>query len=57
MRVYNTIMVLKEILPVFPVASVFEYSGIAITRSIEKLLENESRNDIKILANAYVDIA
>ena len=57
MRVYNTIMVLKEILPVFPVASVFEYSGIAIMRSIEKLLENESRNDIKILANAYVDIA
>ena len=54
MRVYNTIMVLKEILPVFPITSVYEFGGVMISKAMEKLIEVEQRNDLKILANAYV---
>ena len=54
MHVYNTIVVLKEILPVFPIAKVYDYSGIMVWKAVEKLLEHEQRNDLKILANAYV---
>ena len=54
MHVYNTIVVLKEILPVFPIAKVHEISGMMVWKAIEKLLETEQRNDLKILANAYV---
>lgn len=54
MHVYNTIIVLKEILPVFPVASVYEFSGMNISRAIEKFIEKEERGDLKILGRAYV---
>ena len=54
MHVYNTIIVLKEILPVFPVASIFEFSGLSLSRAIEKFLEKEERGDLKILGRAYV---
>ncbi|PIL37228.1 hypothetical protein GSI_00921 [Ganoderma sinense ZZ0214-1] len=53
MHVYNTIIVLKEILPVFPVASVYEFSGLNLSRAIEKFLETEERGDLKILGRAY----
>lgn len=54
MHVYNTIIVLKEILPVFPVASVNEASGPALEMAMEKFLEKEDRDDLKILGRAYV---
>ncbi|TBU49613.1 transcription factor/nuclear export subunit protein 2-domain-containing protein [Dichomitus squalens] len=53
MHVYNTIIVLKEILPVFPIASISEFSGLNISRAIEKFLEKEERGDLKILGRAY----
>ncbi|KAL4082005.1 transcription factor/nuclear export subunit protein 2-domain-containing protein [Scleroderma yunnanense] len=52
MHVYNSIIVLKEILPVFPMAAVGEY-GPVIDSMIEKLVENEERGDLKILGRAY----
>ncbi|KAH9943361.1 transcription factor/nuclear export subunit protein 2-domain-containing protein [Epithele typhae] len=53
MHVYNTIILLKEILPVFPVAAIHDISGLWVSSAIEKLLENETRGDLKILARAY----
>ncbi len=54
MHVYNAIIVLKEILPLFPVSSVHEISGMMLSRAIEKFLEKEERGDLKILGRAYV---
>ncbi|GJE84409.1 THO complex subunit 2 [Phanerochaete sordida] len=54
MHVYNTIIILKELLPVFPVASVNEGSGNALEIAMEKFLEREERDDLKILGRAYV---
>lgn len=51
MHVYNAIMVLKEILPVFPLAAVGEY-GHVIDNMIDKLVEGEERGDLKILSRA-----
>lgn len=51
MHVYNAIIVLKEILPVFPLASVGEY-GPVIDNMIDKLVEGEERGDLKILSRA-----
>ncbi|KAI9063149.1 hypothetical protein FKP32DRAFT_1651303 [Trametes sanguinea] len=53
MHIYNAIVVLKEILPVFPVAAVNEYSGANVVRSVERFLEKEERGDLKILGRAY----
>ncbi|CDO68724.1 hypothetical protein BN946_scf184652.g51 [Trametes cinnabarina] len=53
MHIYNAIVVLKEILPVFPVAAVTEFTGVGLARSIEKFLEKEERGDLKILGRAY----
>ncbi|KAL7282472.1 hypothetical protein ACG7TL_003943 [Trametes sanguinea] len=53
MHIYNAIVVLKEILPVFPVAAVNEYSGANLVRSVERFLEKEERGDLKILGRAY----
>ncbi|KAI6105439.1 transcription factor/nuclear export subunit protein 2-domain-containing protein [Pisolithus sp. B1] len=52
MHVYNTIIVLKEILPVFPMAAVSDY-GPVIDLMVEKLVESEERGDLKILGRAY----
>lgn len=52
MHVYNAIIVLKELLPVFPVHKVFEPSGRVLDIAISRLLENEGRGDLKILAKA-----
>ncbi|KAF8639741.1 hypothetical protein AX17_001003 [Amanita inopinata Kibby_2008] len=52
MHVYNAVIVLKEILPVFPLASVTD-TGAAIDTAVDKLLESEERGDLKILGRAY----
>lgn len=52
MHVYNAIIVLKEILPVFPVAKIIELAGTALDGAINRLLEKEERGDLKILARA-----
>lgn len=51
MHVYNAIIVLKEILPVFPLAAVGD-AGPAIDTVMEKFLEKEERGDLKILGRA-----
>lgn len=53
MHVYNTIIVLKEILPVFPIASINEHAGPALEIAIDKFVEKEERGDLKILGRAY----
>ena len=53
MHVYNTIVVLKEILPVFPLVAVTE-TGPQLDRAIQECLETEERGDLKILMRAYV---
>ena len=51
MHVYNTIVVLKEILPVFPLIAVGE-TGPQLDRAIQECLETEERGDLKILMRA-----
>ncbi|KAJ7755620.1 transcription factor/nuclear export subunit protein 2-domain-containing protein [Mycena maculata] len=53
MRVYNTIIVLKEILPVFPLADISPDTGGLLNQAIEKFLETEERDNLKILGRAY----
>ncbi|THH02395.1 hypothetical protein EW026_g445 [Hermanssonia centrifuga] len=53
MHVYNTIIVLKEILPVFPLAAVNETSGATLDAAIDRFVEKEERGDLKILGRAY----
>lgn len=53
MHVYNAIIVLKEILPVFPLASVHPCGG-DINEAVDRLLEREQRGDLKILGKAWV---
>lgn len=52
MHVYNAIIVMKEILDVFPMASVNEHSGSNINAAIDRFLETEERGDLKILARS-----
>lgn len=54
MHVYNTIIVLKEMLPVFPVAAASGTAGYGLATAIDRLLETEERGDLKILARASV---
>ena len=54
MHVYNTIIVLKQILPVFPVSYVNDFIGNSLSRAIEKFVDKEERGDLKILGRAYV---
>lgn len=54
MHVYNTIIVLKEILPVFPVAAASGTAGYGLATAIDRLLETEERGDLKILTRACV---
>jgi THO complex subunit 2 len=55
MHVYNAIIVLKEILPVFPLVIVSDV-GPGIDAAMDRLLEKEERGDLKILGKAYVII-
>ncbi|KAF4602377.1 THO complex subunit 2 [Pleurotus pulmonarius] len=52
MHVYNSIIVLKEILPVFPLNSVSE-NGSVIDKAMDLFIEREQRGDLKILATSY----
>lgn len=54
MHVYNTIVVLKEILPVFPLSTVHDPSGPYLNGAMDRFLETEERGDLKILGRAYV---
>lgn len=54
MHVYNAIIVLKEILPVFPLSAVIDLTGPPLNQVIETFVEKEERGDLKILARAYV---
>ncbi|KAI0729395.1 transcription factor/nuclear export subunit protein 2-domain-containing protein [Fomitopsis betulina] len=54
MNVYNAIIVLKEVLPVFPIGIVNKDSGTAINNQMEKFIEKETRGDLKILGRAYM---
>ena len=54
MHVYNTIIVLKEILPVFPLAAVSENFGPLLKQHMEHFLDKEKRGDLKILGRASV---
>jgi THO complex subunit 2 len=51
MHVYNAIIVIKEILPVFPLTAVAE-TGPQLDRTIQECLETEERGDLKILMRA-----
>ncbi|KAI0750889.1 transcription factor/nuclear export subunit protein 2-domain-containing protein [Daedaleopsis nitida] len=53
MHVYNAIIVLKEILPVFPIAAITGVTGMSLSRTIEKFVEKEERGDLKIIGRAY----
>ncbi|KAH9938580.1 transcription factor/nuclear export subunit protein 2-domain-containing protein [Fomitopsis serialis] len=52
MNVYNAIIVLKEILPVYPIGVVHKEAGANIRTQMEKFLEKETRGDLKILGRA-----
>jgi THO complex subunit 2 len=51
MHVYNAIVVLKEILDVFPLASVLDV-GSSIDVAMDRFIETEERGDLKILARS-----
>ena len=53
MRVYNTILVLKEIIEVFPLAAMNDSTGGILNSEVEKIVQTEERGDLKILARAY----
>ena len=53
MHIHNAIVILQELLPVFPVAAVNHASGKAISEAMAKCIEVEHREDLKVLAGAY----
>ena len=52
MRVYNSILVLKEIIDVFPLSAINEVVGSSIDLEIQKIAQTEERGDLKILVRA-----
>lgn len=54
MHVYNAIMVLQQILPIFPLASLSGIGGVEINRAMDRFIENEERGDLGILAKSSV---
>jgi len=44
---------MKELLPVFPLAAVFD-TGASLDSAMDRFLETEERGDLKILGRAYV---
>ena len=48
---YNAIVVLKEILDVFPLISVLDV-GASIDAAMDRFIETEERGDLKILARS-----
>ena len=55
MHVYNAIIVMKELLPVFPLSAVTD-TGASIDAAMDRFLEIEDRGDLKILGRAYVHL-
>ena len=53
MHVYNSIMILQELLPVFPMASVNEFAGPALAAALDRFLEKEDRADLKVIGQAF----
>ena len=53
MHVYNAIIVLKEILPVFPLTPVCD-AGAALDKAMQEFVDREERGDLKILGRAFV---
>ena len=53
MHVSNSILVLKEILPVFPLGVIHKSTGQFLDEALQSLLAVEKRGDIKILATSY----
>ncbi|TDL29757.1 hypothetical protein BD410DRAFT_710827 [Rickenella mellea] len=53
MHVYNAIIVLKEIIEVFPVSAVNEVVGSSIDLEMQRFTQSEERGDLKVLAQAY----
>lgn len=56
MHVYNAIIVLKEIIEVFPIAAVNEVVGSTVDLEVQRLVQTEERGDLKILARASVTL-
>ena len=54
MHVYNAIIVLKEIIQVFPDGAINEVTGPSLNNTIQAMVQTEERGDLKILARAYV---
>ncbi|KAF7301535.1 hypothetical protein MIND_00719000 [Mycena indigotica] len=55
MRIYNAIVILKEILNVFPLATVSSEPGTTLIQTMEKFLETEERDNLKVLGRSYHD--
>ncbi|KAG8791241.1 THO complex subunit 2, partial [Serendipita sp. 398] len=53
MSVSNAILILKEILPVFPLRDINRTTGTTLDEALQALLAIEKRGDIKILATSY----
>lgn len=53
MHVYNAIVVLKEILPVFPLNAVSN-DGHLVDATMKTMVEKEERENLKILGRASV---
>lgn len=51
MHVYNAIIVMKEILPVFPLAACTDV-GPHLDQAMQAFIEKEERGDLKILGRA-----
>ena len=51
MHVYNSIVVLKEVLGVFLLISVSD-AGVSINAAMDHLIETEDQGDLKILAQS-----
>lgn len=53
MHIYNSLVVLREILPMFPIAAVHEAAGPSLQHAIDRFVEKEKRNDLKVFGNAF----
>ena len=51
---YNSIVILNELSDVLPLAEISAASGDIIYSTIKECVEKETREDLKILAQAYV---
>ena len=56
-HIYNALLVLKELLGVFPRADVADSFGSLLNNAVDLLLKEEKRGDIKILGKSCVSVA